>query len=193
MKVLFKTLFLSLIMFASSKTFAQTQKFSQDSIPLIGDEVIFSADIESELSKKQLFRLTYYYINNKLEAYSGELKPVGEDSIICRVTDYLDISTSLLSTFAMYITYDLKFKFDGGLCSMTIDNIEYAEKGSFEAQEKSNRDLDIMKYSGKDIMIDKQFKSIFTRSGSERITEATINRFNSIVTDLNFLFEESED
>lgn len=75
---------------------------------------------------------------------------------------------------------------------MTIDNIIYMAKTSFEEEERLNRDLRITKFTAKDIMIDKRYRSIFVRKSSDKITKASIDMINGIIDDLNLLFLEVE-
>lgn len=60
------------------------------------------------------------------------------------------------------------------------------EKGYFEAQEKSDRKLNMPEYSGKDIMILKKFTPLMIRGASDKITEATIDRINEMIKNLDF-------
>lgn len=183
----YKILFISLVLIFSSVEYAQSQSFSKESIPLIEEEVVFEHNFDRDLTQTRYFRLVYSYLNNGLDPYEGQFISVSEDSVVCSVTDYLEISSTALSTFAMYIAYDISFYFDDGECNMIIDNIKFMEKSSYEAQEKTIRDLGIRKYSAKDIMIDEEYRSIFVRGGSEKITEATIDMFNNIVSELDYL------
>jgi len=43
-------------------------------------------------------------------------------------------------------------------------------------------------YSGKDIMIDKNYSRLMMRDASEKITEATIERINEIIKSLDLIF-----
>ena len=62
------------------------------------------------------------------------------------------------------------------------------EKGYFEAQEKSQRKLNMPEYSGKDIMIDKNYSRLLMRDASDKITEATVERINEIIKSLDLIF-----
>ena len=192
MKYIYKVLLISLIILSSTIVNAQKYSFTEHSIPLVDDKVVFSVDFEKELSKAQLSRYVYFYLNHKLQPYRGEFYLVNQDTISCNIVDYLEISTSALYSFGVYIKYDIKFSFEDGVSNMTIDNIIYMAKTSFEEEERLNRDLRITKFTAKDIMIDKMYRSIFVRKRSDKITKATIDMINGIIDDLNLLFLEVE-
>ena len=63
-------------------------------------------------------------------------------------------------------------------------------KTDFENQQRSKRELNMTEYSGKDLMIDEKFTWLFKKNSSKKITEATIERFNQIITDLDSLFSQ---
>lgn len=174
--------------FSSSVGFAQSIQFSKDSIPVIDGEVVFFVKFEYELDKKEFSKRTYSYLNEKLDPYSGAFLVNNEDSTVCRITDYLEISSNPISVFGMYITYYLQLTYKEGVCTMIIRNISFMEKGHFEAQEESKRKLNMPEYSGKDIMIDKNYTRLMVRDASGKATEATIARINEIIKNLDLSF-----
>ncbi|NLZ94990.1 MAG: hypothetical protein GX921_04085 [Bacteroidales bacterium] len=176
------------ILISSSIGFAQTIQFSEDSIPVINDEVVFSVKFNHELNKEDFFIRTSFYLNDELEPHSGSFITNNKDSAICRITDYLDIESSFLITYAMYITYNIHLTYEDGYCNMTIKDITYMEKGDFETQEESQRQQDMERYSGKDIMIDENYTWLTKRKASKIITKATIERINEIIKDLDLAF-----
>ena len=64
------------------------------------------------------------------------------------------------------------------------------EKGYFEAQEVSQRKLNMQKYSGREIVIDKNYASMMNRNASDKVTGATVERIDEIVKDLDVSFME---
>lgn len=176
------------IFFPSSMGFAQSIQFSKDSIPVVDGEVVFLAKFEYELNKNEFFRRTYSYLNDKLDPYTGAFLINNEDSTICLITDYLEISSNPIAVFGMYITYNMHLTYNEGNCTMAISNISYMEKGYFESQEKSKRKLNMPKYSGKDIMVDKNYTRLMTQNASGKITEATVERVNEIIKNLDLSF-----
>ncbi|MDD2327643.1 MAG: hypothetical protein PHZ13_04920 [bacterium] len=64
------------------------------------------------------------------------------------------------------------------------------EKGYFEAQEVSQRKLNMPKYSGREIVIDKNYASMMNRNASDKVTGATVERIDEIVKDLDVSFME---
>lgn len=176
------------IFFSSSMGFAQPIQFSKDSIPVVNDEVVFSVKFEHELNKKEFFRRAYFYLNDKLDPYSGAFLTNNEDSTVCKITDYLEIESNPINTFGIYMTYNLHLTYEDGYCTLIIRDITYMEKSYFEAQEKSQRKLDMPEYSGKDIMIEKKYTMLLNRNASEKITEATVDRINEVIKNLNSTF-----
>ena len=173
---------------SSSVGFAQSHEFSKDSIPVVNDEVVFSVKFEYDLKKEEFHRRAYSYLNDKLDPYSGSFITNNEDSTTSKITDYLKISGGAISTHAVYMTYNMYLTYQDGYCNMTIKDITYMEKGYYESQEKSDRKLDMPEYSGKDIMIDEKLRWLFKRNASKNITEATIERINGIIKDLDLAF-----
>lgn len=170
--------------------FAQSVQFSKDSIPVIDGEVAFRVKFEYELDKVAFFRRAYSYLNDKLNPYSGAFLINNKDSTVCLITDYLEISSNPINIFGMYITYNLHLIYKDGDCFMIIRNISYMEKGYFEAQEVSQRKLNMPKYSGREIVIDKNYASMMNRNASDKVTGATVERINEIVKDLDVSFME---
>ena len=191
MKNIYKVLLFSFVL-SSSIVNAQKISYIDKEIPLVDNKVVFSIDFNKDLSKTQFSRFVYYYLNHRMKPYKGGFYSVSKDSIKCNIVDFLEISTSALYSFGVYIEYDINFAFEDGKCNMTIDNIIYMGKTSYEEEERLNRDLRIVKLTGKEIMIDKKYRSIFIRNSSDKITEATINMINSIIDELNLLFIEVE-
>lgn len=178
------------IFFSSSIGFAQTHQFSKDSIPVVNEEVVFSTTFNHDLMKKVFYRRAYFYLNDKLNPHSGFFLTNNEDSTICTVTDYIDIESSAINTYAVYVTYDIHLTYEDGYCNMIIKDITYMGKTDFENQQRSKRKLNMTEYSGKDLMIDEKFTWLFKKNSSKKITEATIERFNQIITDLDSLFSQ---
>lgn len=176
------------IFFSSSIGFAQSVQFSEDSIPVVNEEVVFSVTYEHKLNKKEFFRRTYSYLNDKMDPYSGIFLKNNEDSTVCHITDYLEIASNPVSVFGMYMTYNLYMLYREGNCTMIIRDISYMEKGYFETQEKSQRKLNMPIYSGKDIMIDKNYSRLMMRNASGKITEATVERINEIIKNFDLTF-----
>lgn len=176
------------IVISSSMGFAQTVQFSGDSIPIINEEVAFHVKFNYELNKEEFYIRTNSYLSGKLEPYSGAFLTSNKDAAICKITDYLDIDSNVLSSYAMYMTYNIHLTYEDGYCEMIIKDITYMEKGDFEKQEKSKRQLQLNKYSGKDIMIDENYSWLTKRNASKMITEATIERFNEIIRNLDLAF-----
>ncbi|WP_148038903.1 hypothetical protein [Proteiniphilum sp. X52] len=133
-------------------------------------------------------RRSTHYLNNKLDPYAGAFLINNKDSTVCKIIDYLEIDSNFFQVFGMYMTYSLRMRYDEGRCTMTIRDLTYMEKTYFETQEASERKLNMPEYSGKDIMIDKKYTNLMTRNASGKITEATVNRINDIVKNLELSF-----
>ncbi|MDD2476309.1 MAG: hypothetical protein PHI32_10395 [Dysgonamonadaceae bacterium] len=176
------------VLFYSSLGFAQPIQFSEDSIPIIGDEVVFSVKFEHDLTQEEFRNKSYYFLNDKLNPYSGGFLVNNEKSTVSKITDYLEIDSNPIYVNAMYMTYKLHLTYVDGLCSMLINDITYMEKEYFEAQEKSDRKLYMPEYSGKDIMIDKKYTKMLSRNISGKTTAVTLKRINEIIKSLDSIF-----
>lgn len=172
----------------SSLGFAQPIQFSEDSIPMIGEEVVFSVKFEHDLTQEEFRNKSYYFLNDKLNPYSGGFLVNNEKSTVSKITDYLEIDSNPIYVNAMYMTYKLHLTYLDGLCSMLINDITYMEKEYFEAQEKSDRKLYMPEYSGKDIMIDKKYTRMLSRDISGKTTAVTLKRINEIIKSLDSIF-----
>ncbi len=102
------------------------------------EKLFFLAKFEYELNKNEFFRRTYSYLNDKLDPYSGAFLINNEDSTICLITDYLEISSNPIAVFGMYITYNMHLTYNEGNCTMAISNISYMEKGYLNHRRKVN-------------------------------------------------------
>ena len=176
------------VLFSSSMGFAQPIQFSKDSIPVIGDEVVFSVKFEHDLTQKEFHDRAFVFLNNELNPYSGGFLVNNENSTVSKITDYLVIASSAIYVNALYMTYNLHLTFVNGYCSIIIKDITYMEKEYFEAQERSKQKLFMPEYSGKDIMIDKNFTKLLSRDLSGKTTEATLERINKIIKNLDSTF-----
>ena len=183
-----KLCFLFIFLFSSMGFNAQSLQLSTNSIPVVNDEVVFSIKFNNELDKKEFHIRANSYLNDKLNPYSGLFLTNNEDSTTCKITDYFEIQSNAIIIHAVYITYNLNLIYQDGYCNMTINNITYMKKGEFETQEKSQRELNMTEYSGKDIMIDENFTWLFKKNSSKMVTEKTIERFNEIIQNLELLF-----
>lgn len=168
--------------------FAQPVAFTPDSIPMRGNEIVFEADFNSNLTKQEFHKRAFRYLNSELDPYSGTFLISNNDSTVSNITDYLVMGSNFAYVFAMYMTYDLKLNYQDGSCHLAISNITFMEKGYFEAQENSERELDMPEYSAKDIMINKEYSSFTIRRASDKITEESIKRINEIVKNIELSF-----
>ncbi len=168
--------------------YANIEPFTPDSIPLIGDNVVFTHHFEADLSKEELQSRAYLCLNSELNPHSGLFMKNSADSTVCQLTDYLGIESNILHVFGMYMTYNLKLVYSDGACDLIIDNMTFMEKSDFERQEESARDLFLQSYAAKMIMVDKRYNLLLKKNASEKITEASINRLNEIVRSLELYF-----
>lgn len=170
-------------------TFAQVS-FNADSIPVKDGKVFFKVDFQTDLNQKTIRERVKKFLNSSLEPYSGEFVVDNENSTVCLVTDYLAINTAVFSVFAMYMTYNLLFDYKDGLCTMTLGNVRYMEKEYFETKEKQqpymNRKMYMPEYTAEDIMIDKKYKVVMINKASEKVTDATLERINSIIKEIDY-------
>ena len=170
--------------------YTQPVQFDKDSIPTVQGRVIFHVHFEFNLDEKEFHQKIYDYLIHKFSPYSGKFLTDKKDYISCEVSDYLGIANSPIQKFGMYMTYNLHFEWEDGLCNMSLLNISYMKKGAFEADVSKKRKRTLTRFSAKEIMINKNFHLMFIGNVSERITELSINRINEIINDLYASFEK---
>lgn len=181
---------LLLILFFPSIGYTQSVQFMEDSIPVVDGKVVFVVDFNFDLDKNEFSEKAFYYLNGILDPYSGVFLVNSNESIVCEVVDYLDVSSNAFQVFGMYMTYRLQLIYMNGSCTMIINNITYMEKGYFEKQEESSRKLNMPEYSGKDIMIDKNYSRLMSQNASGKITGVTLERINEIIKGLEISFAQ---
>src|SRR5690606_31409292 len=168
--------------------YTQPIQFTKDSIPIVDGKVVFSVNFEYDLDKEEFHKRAFAYLNNTLDPYSGKFHLNNDDYTVSRITDYLVIDESFFQTLGMYMTYTLQLEYKDGSCMMVIRDITYMEKGYFEAQEASERKLNMPTYSGKDIMIDEKYALMLKKNTSEKITDESLKRINEIIKTLDVSF-----
>ncbi|HHU97173.1 MAG: hypothetical protein QM237_05640 [Bacteroidota bacterium] len=167
---------------------ARSLPFSTDSIPVVDEEVTFTYRFEADIDKKEYLTRTYFFIDRELDPYKGAFLKHAEDTVVCRVTDYLDIESSMLYLFGVYMTYDLVFVYRDASCDLSINNIQFMEKGYYERQQESPRNLNLTMFTGKDILVDKRYTQLFKRGASDKIAAAAVARLNDVVVKLEAYF-----
>lgn len=165
--------------------FAQTAIFHRDSVPEVDGKVVFAVDLRSDLEKDTLHKQVLSYLNEELNPYSGTFLVSNEDYVASRITDYLEIEAGVFQEFGMYMIYTLELRFQDRACHIVFRDISYMESTYFEAQEKSNRKLDMPIHTAEDIMLEKNFSLLLIKDVSERTTEASISRINEIIKELS--------
>ncbi|MGI6519987.1 MAG: hypothetical protein ACOX2D_02475 [Fermentimonas sp.] len=184
-------LFSSVVLWLCSMTgYAQSLPFSTDSIPVVGEEVTFTYRFEADIDKKEYLTRTYFFMDRELNPYKGAFLKNTEDTVVCRVTDYLDIESSVLHVFGMYMTYDIAFVYRDASCDLSISNIQFMEKSYFERQQESPRNLNLTMFTGKDILVDRRYTQLFKRGASDKIAAAAVARLNEVVVKLEAYFSE---
>ncbi len=183
-----KTLILFLIISIPWAGYAQTVQFKKDSIPVVSGKVVFSVEFKFDLSKEELHKRAFSYLNGEMNPYFGEYRMNNDNYTLSRITDYIDFGNNVIQTFGMYMTYNLQLAYKDGSCIMVIRDITYMEKGYFDAQEESKRKLKMPEYPAVDIMVHKKYSLMLKKDASERITEASLKRINDIIKSLDASF-----
>jgi len=165
------------------------QKFSSESIPQVDGQVQFRVELKTQLDKATAHeRIVDFVKNKKLQFYSVRFTADNEDTTVCRVIDYVEISNQPLQIFAMYMTYTLFFEYSDNLCIVTFSSIKFMEMENFEERERAQELRKPMpervEYSANYIMIDKHYREAFIRNASQKVSDAAINRINGIVKQL---------
>jgi hypothetical protein len=184
-----KTLIFSLIV--SSFPFlglTQPVLFTADSIPMSGGKVVFSIDFPSDLSKEDIRKKAYQYLNSAMDPYSGTFLVNNDDQTICKITDFIPAEGGFLQSFGMYQRYRLELFFEKGICRMVIRDITFMEKQYFETQEKSSEKLRMPVYTAEDIMIKRSFSLLTIKNVSGKITDGSLKRINGVVSGLHAAF-----
>lgn len=171
---------------------SQAVIFQPDSIPLINGEVVFGVGFDFDLSQSQYNARINQFLSKQFNPVSGEITEKTPGITRCRVTDYISIGDNFFQSFGIYMLYDLTLTVADGHAQMRIDNIKYLEQGYYDTYVDPSDTRTIPLYTAAEIMIDQQFKQLFVRNASSRITEASLERINSIAADLHALFEVNE-
>ena len=164
---------------------AQKVHLDKDSIPVVQGKVVFTVRFSADLSGKALHKRAASYINHALHPRSGKLLADNNSLTDCEVTDYIGVLSGLFQKFGMYMTYRLQLRYAQGGCTITIRDIYYTDKSYYESSADRQRRPDMKQYSAKDIMVDHRYSLAFVRNVSERMTEASLDRFNEILEGLH--------
>lgn len=181
-----------ILLIATDRLSAQITPFRVDSIPVVDGKIVFQVEFVTDMEKADVRNEVSSYLNDVLKPHTGTIYANNDNHIRCRITDYINISASLLQSVGMYMTYDLSLQYKNGGWTMLIWDILYVEKQYYEAQEVSKRKLDIPQYSAEDIILGNQYKLILIKNASKRIAELSIERINGIVRDLDVLFSNKD-
>jgi hypothetical protein len=165
--------------------------FNPDSVPVIDGKVLFSTEFETVLNKEEERERVKKFLNDKLNPYSGEFILDNKDFTVSRIIDYIDVSTGILNTFAMYMTYSMSFEYKDSLCTMIIQNIRFMEKEYFEIKEEAktfrSKELDMPEYTAEDIMLHEKYKVLMISKASQKVTDSSIKRINEILKELEII------
>ena len=170
--------------------FAQ-KEFNSDLIPVVDGKVVFHVEFQTDLEKDVARNRIKKYLNESHTPYSGEFVVDNENFTVCRVVDYVEITSGFLNTFAMYMTYNLSFEYKDNLCMMVIQQISFMEKEYFEAKEEAKtymtRELDMPEHTGEDIMLHQNYKLIMIGNASRKVTNASIDKINSMIKNIEYI------
>ena len=176
--------------------FAQ-KEFNADSVPAVDGKVVFRVEFKTDLEKDVTRSRIKKYLNEAHIPYSGEFVVDNDDFTVCRVIDYIDVSSSFLNTFAMYMAYNMSFEHKDNLCVMVVQQITFMEKEYFEAKEKAktymSRELNMPEYTGEDIMLHENYKLVMISNASKKVTNASIDKINSMIKELEIILYRKTD
>lgn len=166
--------------------------FSSDSIPVINGKVVFRVNFETNLRKNIERERIKSFFNTTLNPYQGNFIVESDSLMVCNVIDYININSNLLSTFAMYMTYNIALEYRDNSCTVLIRNIRFMEKEYFEKKEEAKayttRKLYMPEFTAEEIMIEGKYKLILINKASQKVTEASIKRINEIFNELEISF-----
>ena len=171
------------------------QTLSSKDFLLVNDDVMISVQLTPPLKRDEIYRRVHYCLHQNWLPYIGTFLKDTTSETRCKITDYLEINNNALSVFAMYMSYDLSIFYADSLCVINIQNLRYMEKEYYERKESweenpSNRKLNMPEYTGKEILIDHVFKTLFNPKASLKTEAATLKRFNSILARLKRYFNQ---
>ena len=178
--LIFIMAFMPLCSFAQSSV---KNRFEQ--IPVKGDKVVFADTILSLFNKDEIRQSIYYWINTaeSKDRSISEVKNNHEAGIFsCKVTDYLMISRSTLTTFPLYMLYTLSFEYKNSLCIVSVHDINYIEPSDFE--QRKNKDIDNLMIPAELPLVEKKYNPAFVKNASEKIIEATLSDMNLLITSI---------
>lgn len=166
----------------------QEAYFKSDSIPVINEEIIFEAHFDYDWSSSDYHSRINQFLSKQLDPVSGEIVKKNTAFTTCRVVDYINLGENFFHSFGIYMIYYLKLSADDGHSQVRIDRISYLEQGYIDAYLDPSDTRTLPQYTAEEVMLKQQFKQLFVKDASQRITEKSIERFNEIVNDLHALF-----
>ena len=165
--------------------------FMADSVPVNDGKVEFNVKIKTDLDKTEIRSRVIKYLNEGLSPYSGVFSLDSTDLTVCQITDYVKIMSNVVNVFAMYMTYSLSFEYQDNECNVKFSNIAFMEKEDFEykaiSEMSGEKRTKIPAFSAEEIMIEKNYKLLFYKKASERVTKSTVERINKIINELEIL------
>jgi len=171
------------------------QTLTAKDFSLVNDDVTISVKLKPSFDRDEIYRRVHYYINHNYLPYIVTFLTNTTVETRCKITDYLVVSSNAFNIFAMYMSYDLSISYADSLCVINIKNLRYMEKGDYENQKlwmenPSYHKPDFPEYTGKEILIDHSYKTLFITKASQKTEAATLKRFNRMIAHIKRYFNQ---
>lgn len=158
------------------RSFAQKSLFKMQN-----GKIITSDTVKCGLTKEQIVEKLNPLIANLGFKEEEMLLSDGAKmtTLYAPLTDYLVMTRSKFSTFAILMSYYLSFEVFDNKCITKVSGIRYTDTDEFQKQ-FSDQKYEPVSYPGEDILLKKQYKAVFVKNASDRIIDQTILRVNEI-------------
>ncbi len=172
--------------------FAQN-KFMPESIPVSeNNEVIFRKKFgDLDLKKEDIKKRVLYYLTHELNPDSALLAGYPDKSV-CRVTECFVYSSGAFQTNGMCMMYELIFEYEDNCCNVSLEVMKFMEKEEYDKmlrylpEKPYLKEEDFKSYIAKKIMIDRNYRILFVKKASDKVTGFAIERINTIMKEVEY-------
>ncbi len=162
-------------------------KFTADAVPVQDGQVVFSAEYKDlPITGEEIRKRVLMYLSTGFDATSGRVVMNDDKKVVCESVDSLLYKKQALAVYIMYMRYNLVFDYADGYCRVTFQDMNFMDKEDYDLltgqrQPDSRGSVRPAKYTAKEIMVDKSYKTLFLKDASGKITDAALIRINEIV------------
>ncbi len=180
----------SLLLFLCFTYICQAQEQTENKFQITDKgRVIFTDTIQSSLSKTEIAsQITDSFIqqivSNKKIIINAQDTVQGLFSY--QVLDYLELEKKALAIYAVICKYNLILQYKDNQCIALIRNMYYIDLENFRSKNYSPEKDNI---PGEIVLVEKQYKTLFMKDASERITQKTQERVDEVFLSLKKALE----